>query len=157
MARKGRRRRWAWTSRFLGAIEEIGKGACTGSGVLVYQESENCHFSLRIMGSHRGNLSREQIRSDLLLGKITCSHKRDKWGPGWSGENPNRWLQASRQEMMRLNEDRAVRRKEREGEEGVKGQTDSHSHDRCCATWGGRTELAWTGLWLRGSSDARED
>ena len=59
--------------------------------------------------------------------------------------------------MMRLNEDRAVRRKEREGEEGVKRQTDGHSHHRCCATWGGRTELAWTGLWLRGSSDARED
>ena len=59
--------------------------------------------------------------------------------------------------MMRLNEDRAVRRKEREGEEGVKRQTDGHSHDQCCATWGGRTELAWTGLWLRGLSDARED
>ena len=27
------------TSRFLGAIEEIGRGACTGSGVLAYQES----------------------------------------------------------------------------------------------------------------------
>lgn len=31
------------------------------------------------------------------------------------------WLQAFRQETMRLNEDRAVRRKGREGEEGVTG------------------------------------
>lgn len=57
------------TSRFLGAVEEIGKGS-------LFTRSQSCHFSLRIMGIHRGNLSREQMRSDLLLGKITLVAKK---------------------------------------------------------------------------------
>ena len=77
-ARKGRRRRdeheLAWspraTSRFLGAMEEVGKGACTESGVLVYQEPE-----LSLFAEDNGKSQRKSKQGTnkirFAFGKIT--------------------------------------------------------------------------------------
>lgn len=66
------------TSRFLGAVEEIGKGACTASGVLVYQESE-----LPLFAEDNGNSQRKSKQGTneirFAFGKNNFgSQERDK-------------------------------------------------------------------------------
>lgn len=78
------------TSRFPGTAGEVGRGDCTGSESLVYQEPE-----LPLHAEDNGESQRKSEQGTNMIQfafekNNFDSYEREKLGPDWSGESPNR-------------------------------------------------------------------